>query len=132
MDLSNVKTKTVDVITLCLPNGIPLENDDKTPMTITVSGVYSTRYKSIVEEQQNERIKRAQQSGGKFILSSAEIAENRMTLVAKCIETWDITLNGQHPPKLDVDEAIKLFKRLPFVFDQVNAGIEDAQAFLEV
>ncbi len=132
MDLGNIKKKDLAVVSLSLPNGVALTNDDGSPMTITVNGVYSDRYRQAVEEQQNDRIKRAQASGGKITLAASDIDANRKALVAQCVEEWDITLDGQRPPKLTKEAAIALFNRLPFVYYQVNASIEEEQSFLEI
>lgn len=131
MDLMNIgKTKETTDVTLYNPvNSEVLTNEDGSEMTITVHGPYSKKYKSIAHAQQNRRLQKAQRTGGKLNLSAEEIEASALDLLIKCVDGWNITLGGEQP---DCTEAKvrEVFEALPWVREQVDAALGDAQAFL--
>lgn len=131
MDLMNIgKTKETTDVTLYNPvNSEVLTNEDGSEMTITVHGPYSKKYKSIAHAQQNRRLQKAQRTGGKLNLSAEEIEASALDLLIKCVDGWNITLGGEKP---DCTEAKvrEVFEALPWVREQVDAALGDAQAFL--
>jgi hypothetical protein len=80
--------------------------------------------------QQNRRLQKAQRTGGKLNLSAEEIEASALDLLIKCVEGWAITLGGERP---DCTEAKvrEVFEALPWVREQVDAALGDAQAFLD-
>lgn len=131
MDLGSIKTKDISVVELKLPNGITITNDDGTPMTITVHGLYSEKYRQAVDVQQAARVKRAQSSGGRLNITPEEMRSDRMKLVSEMIYEWDITLDGTKP-KFSTNLAKDIFERLPFIYEQLNDVLEDRQTFLDM
>lgn len=131
MDLMNIgKTKETTDVTLYNPiTSEILLNEDGSEMTITVHGPYSKKYKSIAHAQQNRRLQKAQRTGGKLNLSAEEIEAAALDLLIKCVDGWKITLGGEQP---DCTEAKvrEVFTELPWVREQVDAALGDAQAFL--
>lgn len=131
MDLMNIgKTKETTDVTLYNPvNSEVLTNEDGSEMTITVHGPYSKKYKAIAHAQQNRRLQKAQRTGGKLNLSAEEIEASALDLLIKCVDGWSITLGGEQP---DCTEAKvrEVFTDLPWVREQVDAALGDAQAFL--
>ena len=131
MDLMNIgKTKETTDVTLYNPiNSEILLNEDGSEMTITVHGPYSKKYKSIAHAQQNRRLQKAQRTGGKLNLSAEEIEAAALDLLIKCVDGWNITLGGEQP---DCTEAKvrEVFTELPWVREQVDSALGDAQAFL--
>ena len=99
-------------------------------MTITVHGPYSKKYKTISHAQQNRRLMKAQRTGGKLNLTAEEIEASALDLLVKCVSGWNITLGGEQP---DCTEAKvrEVFEALPWVREQVDAALGDAQAFLD-
>ena len=132
MDLMNIgTTKETTDVTLYNPiNSEILVNDDKSEMTITIHGPYSKKYKTISHAQQNRRLMKAQRTGGKLNLTAEELEASALDLLVKCVDGWNITLGGEQP---DCKEAKvrEVFEALPWVREQVDAALGDAQAFLD-
>ena len=130
-DLLNIgKTKeTSDVVLYNPVNSEILKNEDGSEMTITIHGPYSKRYKSISHAQQNRRLQKAQRTGGKLNLSAEEIESSALDLLVKCVEGWTITLGGEQPACTEA-KVREVFTDLPWVREQVDAALGDAQAFL--
>lgn len=131
MDLMNIgKTKETTDVTLYNPvNSEILTNEDGSEMTITVHGPYSKKYKSIAHAQQNRRLQKAQRTGGKLNLSAEEIEASALDLLIKCVDGWNITLGGEQPECSEA-KVREVFEALPWVREQVDAALGDAQAFL--
>lgn len=131
MDLLNIgKTKETTNVTLYNPiTSELLTNEDGSEMTITVHGPYSKKYKSIAHAQQNRRLQKAQRTGGKLNLSAEEIEAAGLDLLVKCVDGWDITLGGEKPEATEA-KVREVFTDLPWVREQVDAALGDAQAFL--
>jgi len=132
MDLMNIgTTKDTTAVTLYNPiNSEILTNDDKSEMTITIHGPYSKKYKSISHAQQNRRLMKAQRTGGKMNLTAEEIEASALDLLVKCVDGWKITLGGD-TPKCTESKVREVFETLPWVREQVDAALGDAQAFLD-
>lgn len=131
MDLGSFKKKETSDIELVLPNYAPIVHEDGTPMTITVNGVYSSKYREALDAQQSARLKRVQASGGKLTLTPEELRNDRFNFVISMVTDWNITLDGAKPP-CNAKNVRDLFERLPFVYDQIDRALEDGQSFLEV
>lgn len=107
----------------------PLVNDDGSAMTITVHGPYSKTYKRVSHEQQNRRLNKAAR-GGRVNLNAAEFEAGTLELLLKCIEKWNITVDGQRPG-YDESFARQLFEKLPWIREQIEVVFTDSKAFLE-
>lgn len=129
MDLGKIVQKDTVEVELHLPNGTPLVNDDGTPMAVVLHGLYSEKYRSVVEKQQGDRIKRSQRMGGKPTIDPKEIRESRTTLLVSCTDSWTITLNGECP-KCTEASVRQVYEKYPFIRDQVSDALEEPQAFL--
>tara|TARA_R110000787_G_scaffold1259_1_gene4478 strand:+ start:318 stop:719 length:402 start_codon:yes stop_codon:yes gene_type:complete len=132
MDLMNIgTTKETTDVTLYNPiNSEILVNDDKSEMTITIHGPYSKKYKSISHAQQNRRLMKAQRTGGKLNLTAEELESSALDLLVKCVDGWSITLGGEKPECKEA-KVREVFEALPWVREQVDAALGDAQAFLD-
>jgi len=132
MDLMNIgTTKETTDVTLYNPiNSEILVNDDKSEMTITIHGPYSKKYKSISHAQQNRRLMKAQRTGGKLNLTAEELEASALDLLVKCVDGWSITLGGEKPECKEA-KVREVFEALPWVREQVDAALGDAQAFLD-
>ena len=132
MDLMNIGTaKETSDITLYNPVNSEIHtNDDKSEMTITVHGPSSKKYKTISHAQQNRRLMKAQRTGGKMNLTAEEIESSALDLLVKCVDGWSITLGGEKP-KCTEAKVREVFEALPWVREQVDAALGDAQAFLD-
>jgi hypothetical protein len=132
MDLSNIgKTKDTSEVTLYNPvNSEILTNEDNSEMTVTIHGPYSSKYKSIAHAQQNRRLQKAQRTGGKLNLTAQEIEASALDLLVKCVASWNITLSGENPECTET-KVKEVFTDYPWMREQVDAALGDAQAFLE-
>lgn len=132
MDLLNIGTakETTDVTLYNPINSEVLRNEDGSEMTITVHGPYSKKYKAISHAQQNRRLQKAQRTGGKLNLTAEEIEASALDLLVKCVEAWNITIGGEQPAATEA-KVREVFEKLPWVREQVDAALGDAQAFLD-
>jgi hypothetical protein len=131
MDLGSINKKDLSTIELVLPNYTPILFDDGTPMTITMNGLFSEKYRTAMDAQQSLRLKRVQASGGKVTITPEEMREDRMNFVISMVDSWNIQLDGAKPacnPKI----IREVFVRLPFIFEQCDRALEDGQSFLEM
>lgn len=132
MDLSSLEptkeTTTIRVVDIRTNLEIYVDEKKTIPMVVELHGTYSKRYRRINDMQMNARIKRNR--GGQRITTTVEEMEaDRLALCIGCIESWNIVLDGVTPPV--TEESIKtVFNRLPWLRTQIDAGLEDAQAFL--
>ncbi len=131
MDLGSIKKKEVNTVELTLPNYTPIVFDDGTPMTITVHGVYSEKYRKAMDAQQAARLKRVQASGGKMTMTPEELREDRLSFVVAMVDSWDVQVDGVKPACTTANIR-GLFERLPFVYSQIDRAIDDGQDFLEI
>lgn len=130
MDLGSIKKKDLSTVALVMPNYVPILFDDGTPMTITMNGLYSEKYRSEQDAQQAVRLKRVQASGGKVTITPEEMREDRLNFVVSMVDSWDIQLDGAKP-KCTPAAIRDVFARLPFIYEQCDRALEDGQSFLE-
>jgi hypothetical protein len=128
-EVGSVKDTTT--ITLYHPaTGKDLANADGTPMTITLHGPYSTRYKTIMREQQQRRLTDAPRGARAPTMDADEIETMSRELVVRCVETWSLTLEGDKKLAFSPDAVNEVFTEFPWVRDQVNAAIGNVADFL--
>ena len=73
---------------------------------------------------------KAQRTGGKLNLTAEEIEASALDLLVKCVDGWNITLSGEMPDCKE-SKVREVFEELPWVREQVDAALGDAQAFLD-
>lgn len=128
--LSVGKTKDTTDVELVHPvTGETLYNGDGSAMTVTIHGPYSSRYKSVLHEQQNKRLAKATRTGGKLSLTAEEIEAGALDLIVKCIEGWNLTLETEKEPFSEA-KARETLIALPWVKEQIDAAFGDTRAFL--
>lgn len=106
----------------------PLTNDDGSPMTITMLGVDSPRYKQAVHARGNRRIQAATRTG-RISTMEAQEADGIDNLVAATI-AWDITFKGEKP-KFDPVAVGELYRTRPWVKEQVDRFVGDRANFMK-
>jgi hypothetical protein len=134
MSLRDVGTvKDTTVITLRHPNPRKPDpvNADGSPMTITIHGPYSARYKQVMRERQQKWLSQNEKGDRQFSLSPEEIEESTRATIIACIETWAVTLDGTEPLTFNADTAGAVFDEFPWVYDQVAAAMGDVSNFLD-
>ena len=73
---------------------------------------------------------KAQRTGGKLNLTAEELEASALDLLVKCVDGWKITLGGDKP-KCTEAKVREVFETLPWVREQVDSALGDAQAFLD-
>lgn len=133
MSLRDVGTvKDTTTITLYHPaTGADLLNADGTPMTVTIHGPYSARYKGILRDQQQKRVAEISRPGARATMTAAEIEALTDDLLRQCVETWEITLEGDEKLPFSREAVDDVFTEFPWLKDQVNAALGNVADFLE-
>jgi hypothetical protein len=118
------------VVTLKHPNtGETLNNDDGSPMTITLMAPYTREYKALIYKQASERI---QKSGGVMPeYTYEELDEASTTLLSSATTTWNITFNGENP-KFSAKKAKEIYEKVFWIKPQVEEAIASHTAFTKV
>lgn len=130
MDLKDLtpKSDSIEVEIKHPITGEALKNDDDTPMTITLHATHSKEYKSVMHEQTNRRLKAASATG-KVDITSEELEENTLEVLAKATKSWNLTFGGEKP-ELTVDAAKKLYTEVFWIRDQLDEGISNSMGFM--
>ena len=127
MDLSNIVPKSDEIeVTLKYPGTQNvLENDDGTPMTITMYAPHTKEYKAVVYEQANKRIKDGKQE---FSIEAWE--ESSVELLTKITKSWDITFGGKKP-KLTESKVREVYTHKAgfWITEQLQEGVNSFEAF---
>ena len=95
-------------------SNVPLKDDQDNPITITLIGQDSDKVKKRQRLEMNKRLK----------------AGRRSTMTAEELEEQGIKLDGQ---LLDctADNAMKVYKRVPWLREQVDSFVGDRANFLK-
>ncbi len=133
MSLRDVGTvKDTTTITLYHPaTGKDLLNADGTPMTITLHGPYSERYKSVLREQQQRRMTDMTRGSRNTTLDADELETMSRELIIRCVEDWSLTLEGDEKLAFSRETVESVFVEFPWARDQVNAAMGNVADFLE-
>jgi hypothetical protein len=130
-DVGGVKDTTT--LTLRHPNPRkpdPL-NADGTPMTITIHGPYSARYKAVLRERQQKWLSQGDKDGRQLTLTPEEVEESTRSTILACIEDWSLTLEGDEKLPFSPEAVTQVFEEFPWVYDQVAAAMGDISNFLD-
>ncbi len=92
--------------------------DGKTPITLTVVGTYSKKYREAKRTVQKRYQKRRE----------VDVDEFTQEIAALCITAWSIPL-GEGPTPLTKENALKLLQRAPWVAEQVAEAMGDHEGF---
>lgn len=132
MSLKSVGTvKDTTTVTLFHPaTGAELPNADKTPMTVTIHGPYSARYKAIIREQQQKRMAEMPATGRAPQLTADELEAFSSDLMARCIEDWNVTLEGDEKLPFTPENVDIVLRDFPWVRDQLSAAMGNIAGFL--
>jgi len=125
MDLSDLKPKseTIEVILKHPNTGEAITNPDGSEMSITVYLPHTKEYKKARHKKTDLLIKKGKQS-----LSSEEIEDLTLQLLAETTKEWDITYNGEKP-KLTIGKAKEVFDEVFWIRAQVEEATGEALDF---
>jgi molecular chaperone DnaK (HSP70) len=132
MSLRDVGTvKDTTTITLYHPaTGKDLLNADKTPMTITLHGPYSERYKAVLRDQQQRRMTDMTRAAARTSMTPEEVEALSQELLIRCVEDWSITLEGDEKLAFSPEAVETVMAEFPWLKDQVNAAMGNVADFL--
>ena len=96
------------------------------PVTVTVVGTYSTRYRKAVDKQRREMIK------NRRIKTSAQaLFKNQIELEAACVIAWEGLFDGDKAIECNPENAAEMLATVPWFREQVQAAMEDHAGFFE-
>lgn len=128
-DVGTVKdTTTIEIVHPA--TGEVLPNADGSPMTVTIHGPYSARYKSVIREQQQARTKDIVRGGKAPVMTPDEIETYGRDLMARCIETWEVTLEGDEKLPCTPENIQMVMDEFPWLRDQISLAMGDVAGFL--
>ena len=129
MDLKNLTptTDTVEVKLLHPSSFALLENEDGSPMVITVHAPHSKAYKAALHEQTNKRLKQSQ-SKKKMEVTAEDLEEANLNLLVRTTKGWKITYDGQMP-KFSEAKAKEVYSEVFWIKDQIEEAVTDALDF---
>lgn len=106
-----------------------LYDDENKPVTIRMAGADSRRHERARRLIQDRRMRSAQR--GSRTVSSEELDEDALTLLAACAIEWSgFVLDGQ-PIECDEKTARQVFERFPDIRDQADRFIADRANFMK-
>lgn len=96
-------------------------------IVIRVCGPDSERQRKAVQKQVDDRLRRRSAKP----MTGAEVTEAGVRTVVACVLGWNhVVLDGRDVP-FSVDNAVSLFQRFPWIFEQVNMAAGDRASFLK-
>jgi hypothetical protein len=134
MSLRDVGTvKDTTVVTLRHPNPRKPDpvNADGTPMTVTVHGPYSARYKKVMRERQQKWLSESDRTGRQLSLTPEDVENTTRETIMACVETWDLTLEGDTRLPYNPETAAMVFEEFPWVYEQIASALGDISNFLD-
>jgi len=111
--------------------GAVLNQDDGSPVTITLAGSDSERYRKAERSNQNRRLKNSAGRRG-LTVTSEELENDNLEVLAAATVAWaGIVLHGE---SLDctVANARKVFKEIPWAREQAEQFVAERANFLKV
>lgn len=99
------------------------QDDGVTPVTITVVGTYSGRYRRLIEGNNDRAWKRAGR------MDAEESRKASLETIAGCILAWDGFTSGGQPFPLTKANACLLLDQCPWIREQVEKAMTDHSLF---
>ena len=96
--------------------------EEAAPVTITICGVNSSRYR-----QEESRIRRRKLRPSK--ITGELVYEDGIEKAAACTLSWEGIVNRGEPVRCDRHNAAEMYKRFPFLLDQVTEAMQDHSLF---
>ena len=132
MSLADVgKMKQTTVVVLKHPDPTKkLKNPDGAPMTVTLHGPYSDRYKAVTRAQQQRRMTELEAAGDTSLDQETLDAYTR-ELVVGCIDSWSIWATPDLEMVFSPAAAEGLFNEHPWILDQLSRALGRTASFLD-
>jgi len=97
---------------------------DKTPVTITVAGTYSSTYRRAEEARSNRRLKRRSAS-----ITAETVERERLAVVSACVLGWEGFFDNGKPMTCTVENVQTVLRIAPWILLQVEGAMEDHVGF---
>ena len=111
------------VVHITNANGEPLYFGDKQPVTITVAGTYSKRYREAERAVTSRRFK------GNRTPDIDAIRKEALNLTAECVLAWDGFFDGGKVLECSKANVVKVLDGFPWVLQQVEVAMGDHAGF---
>lgn len=131
MDLDQVSEASEQgaVLELKLPNGDPVIKPDGSPVTITLAGMESAKWKKARDVVGNRYLKTASPRRGPAAQTMDELANDEAFQLASVTLAWDgVVVKGQEWP-CDLAHAKKLYLTYDWIRNQVNEFVGERRNF---
>lgn len=99
-------------------------NGEEKPVTITVAGAHSRRHRKAEEALRNRKLKPRQMTGQIF-------HEDNIEKVVACTLAWSGIADKGQPLELTRANVAMVYKRAPWILDQVQEAMNDHARFFE-
>lgn len=109
-------------------DGSPMYYDGDKPVTMTVAGTYSQRYRTADEKLANRRIQQRTNRS----LSAAGLREAQIELAAACVVSWEGFFNGGEEMDCTTSNAVQVLTAAPWIREQVMEVMEDHAGFFDM
>ena len=97
------------------------------PVTITVAGSYSKRYRRAQNAQTTRAIKGGGRRGSR--ITGESLREQRENLAAACVLAWEGFFDAGKPLDCTRENAAMVFERATWILEQVEAAQVDHASF---
>lgn len=130
MDLSGLKaqSETARIDVYHPVTGEALTDDQGQPMWVEVYGADSARYRKIDQQINDRNLQKALRSGGRNAVSTEQLVAQEWERLTHCISAWHIVVGGEVPP-CEPARIREVFESLPWLREQVEAGMKDRSRF---
>jgi len=97
------------------------------PVTITMAGTYSQKYRKARAAQMTKTLKRGR--SGVVKLTGELLEEQRDDLVATCALAWDGFYSGVRPVPCQKQHVLEHMQAMPWIRDQAEEAMNDHEGF---
>lgn len=102
----------------------PDGSEEERPVTITMAGSYSSRFRKAQEAQTTRVVNKKN-----VHVTGALLRVQKIELTAACFLAWDGFFEGGVPIECDKENVLEAFKKYPFVLEQAEAAMGDHAGF---
>jgi len=95
--------------------------DADTPVTITVVGTYSKRYRKAMDAKAEKRLQQR--------ADMDTIREDAMDVTAQCVTEWQGIFHDGAPLECNKANVLRVLKAAPWVREQVETAMDDHAGF---
>ncbi len=109
--------------------GTEIMHED-TPVTITLIGSDGNKFQQLYQKRMHKMRERSRNRQKERELSEAEKVDLAYALYADLTLAWEGIIEGGQPLECTHDNVRSIYKRFPWIFEQVVEFVGDREAFL--